>query len=113
MALAARISKFFKPFDEEGLVLSTQKSVRESNLSESETSLRCILCHTRIRGETKKRRYNVSGASTVQVTPDPIPNSEVKLQRADDSWTQLGPAKVSQCRFMQMPPHKGGFCFWD
>ena len=50
-----------------------------------------------------------SGASTAQATPDPIPNSEVKLREADDSWTQLGPAKVSQCRLRENPSKRGIF----
>lgn len=33
------------------------------------------------------------------VRPDPIPNSEVKLARADDSPTHVG-AKVGSCPFM-------------
>src|SRR5689334_915040 len=49
----------------------------------------------------------ISGASTAQVTPDPIPNSEVKLREADDSWTQLGPAKVSRCRLCKNPSKEG------
>src|SRR5687768_2172706 len=52
-------------------------------------------------------RAVISGASTAQVTPDPIPNSEVKLREADDSWTQLGPAKVSQCRLCKNPSKEG------
>ena len=37
-----------------------------------------------------------SGENDGEVTPVPIPNTEVKLSRADDSWG--------------MPPVKIGFC---
>lgn len=40
------------------------------------------------------------------VRPDPIPNSEVKLARADDSPTHVG-AKVGSCPFMLNLSYKG------
>ncbi len=40
---------------------------------------------------------NKSGGDSEEVTPVPIPNTEVKLFSADGSWG-LPPARVGRCR---------------
>lgn len=50
----------------------------------------------------------VSGDIYGVVLPDPIPNSEVKHARADDS-TAHAAAKVGSCPLVLKPPLQGGF----
>ena len=47
-----------------------------------------------VRGEIKEGQAQSSGDTSSLATPVPIPNTEVKQRRADDTWTQPGPGKV-------------------
>ena len=52
----------------------------------------------------------MSGGIYGRALPDPIPNSEVKTVRANDSPTHVG-AKVGSRPLIKNPPLKGGFFY--
>ncbi len=47
--------------------------------------------------KVQKHLHNKSGGNNGEVTPVPIPNTEVKLSSADGTWT-AGPGRVSRRR---------------
>ena len=49
-----------------------------------------------------------AGGPSDEVTPVPIPNTEVKLVSSDGTWTQPGPGRVARCRNVKTSP-KGWF----